>query len=137
MERGFVKGTIEELFKLKENRSKEEAAKLAIMRLVELTKNKIVEVNRKYFVSEWSWTPIADGIYVYEETISDCRDFGEVKAYCTGNNCRTYLPWDIYEAKEDCELITDFKNSFGYTWDMEQEMFLSNIGAHNTMGKWL
>lgn len=131
-----MKKFIEELYKLKESNSKENAAKLAIEKLIEYTKNKVIKLDKEYFVSEWSWTPIADGIYVYKEVIKDCKSFGDIKAYCTGTNYRTYLPWDIYESEDDCTLITKFKNSFGYTWDEEQSSFLGKLGARNELGKW-
>lgn len=131
-----MKAFIEELYKLKENNSKKVAAKLAIEKLIEYTKDETIDLDRKYFVSEWSWTPIADGIYVYEEVIKDCKTYENIKVYCTGTNYRTYLPWDIYDSEDDCTLITNFKNSFGYAWEEEQSSFLRKLGARNELGKW-
>lgn len=131
-----MKEFIEELYKLKENNTKDKAAKLAIAKLIEFTKDKVIDLDKTYFVSEWSWNPWVDGNDVHDETIRDCKDYGTTKVYCTCNNYRTYLPWDIYESREDCQLITDFKNSFGYDWDIENGNFLSEIGAYNSLGQW-
>lgn len=117
------------------NRTKETANK-AIEWLIKNTKYKEILLGNKYYVSEWSWQSICDGIFVYEEYIRNCKEFGVVRAYCTCRNYRTYFPWDIYESKKECQVITDFKNSFGYDWDIAISEFIREIGARNELGIW-
>lgn len=115
----------------------EKNALKAIFRFIDFTKDKNIMLDRTYWVSEWSWEPICDGIHCYEETIRDAINYyNQVTAYCTTKNNRTYFPWDIYESKEECELITDFKNSFGYAWEIATNKFMSDNHIGNKLGKW-
>lgn len=120
---------------IKHDRTRKTAT-IAIEWLIENTKNKEIFLGNKYYVSEWSWQPICDGIYVYEEYVRDCKDFGVVKAYCTCDNCRTYFPWDIYESEDECQVMTNFKNSFGYDWDIAISEYIKKIQAKNKFGIW-
>lgn len=113
-----------------------ESAKRAIELLAEKTKEMKFELGRTYFVPEWSWNPISDGIFVYDETIRDVNDLGITKAYCTCTNYRTYFAWDLFDNKSDCQAMCDFKNSFGYDWEMAMEEFLNSVHARNEMGLW-
>lgn len=79
-----------------------------------LFKDYDVELNKKYWVSEWSYNPTCDGIYEYEEIIRRKDD----RFYYAYSNFRKYFIWDIWEDKEEAEYVSDFKNRFGYDWDM-------------------
>lgn len=119
------------------NELNEENASKAIFRFIDFTKDKVVELNKTYWVSEWSWQPMCDGMFCYEETIRDALNYYNlVTAYCTTKNYRTYLPWDIYETKEECQLITNFKNSFGYDWDIATNKFMRDNNIGNKLGLW-
>ena len=87
--------------------------------LKRLYNNKIIELNKEYFVSEWSWNPIDDGIYTYKEIIRNVEDVDGYKVYATGSNYRHYFSWDIHDTKEECDLICDIKNQYGYDWDIK------------------
>jgi hypothetical protein len=80
--------------------NKENALK-AIFRFIDFTKDKVIELNKTYWVSEWSWQPISDGIFCYEETIRDAISYyGQVNAYCTTKNYRTYFAWIFMKVKK-------------------------------------
>jgi len=111
-----------------ENRDKK-SAKIAFYYLLKKTSKKNILLNKNYFVSQWSYTTIYDGIFSYEETIDRYKtfrvqinddlkkDLKKIKIYYTNTNYRCYLPFDIYDNKQDCILISSFKNSFGYNFD--------------------
>lgn len=113
-----------------------DAAKKAIEILLDKTKDMEFDLDKRYYVSEWSWSPICDGIFVFEEVIRDVKDFGTTKAYCTKTNNRTYFPWDLFDNKSDCQKMCDFKNSFAYDWQTATGDLLSSLHAGNEMGVW-
>lgn len=93
--------------------------------LEELSKqNKKIELDKTYWVSEWSWYPIYDGIFSYEEHIRSSKSNDGVTAFYTNKNYRTYFYWDIYETKEECNEVCSLKNSFGYDWDTAVRKFI-------------
>ncbi|MMZ62939.1 hypothetical protein D1872_251680 [compost metagenome] len=97
----------------------------ALYILEELSKqNKKIELDKTYWVSEWSWTPISDGIYSYEEHIRSSKRNGSVTAFYTNKNYRTYFAWDIYETKKECDKVCELKNSFGYDWNIAVHKFI-------------
>ncbi|MFI2856907.1 hypothetical protein ACH6EH_07175 [Paenibacillus sp. JSM ZJ436] len=100
----------------------EEAALSVLEELSKQTKE--VELDKSYWVSQWSWTPISDGIYSYEEHIRSSKNNNNVTALYTDKNYRTYFPWDVYESKEECDKVCELKNSFGYDWDMAVHKFI-------------
>lgn len=77
---------------------------------------KKIKLNKEYYVSEWSWTPIADGYSVFPEIIRYAQEIDGYMIYTTGTSCRYYFAWDIHELKEDARRITDIKNSYCYDW---------------------
>ncbi|WP_312286908.1 hypothetical protein [Terrisporobacter sp.] len=78
--------------------------------------DKIIELNKVYWVSEWSWNPICDGYAPCEETIRYVQNIDGINIYTTGTSYRYYYAWDICETKEECYKITDIKNDFAYDW---------------------
>lgn len=80
-------------------------------------KDKEIELNKKYWVTEWSWSPICDGRGVYEEIIRDHAVVNDIDCYFTNKNCRVYFKEDIYENKEDAERACKWQNSFGYKYE--------------------
>lgn len=75
-----------------------------------------IELNKEYFVSEWSWQPISDGYGVYKQTIRAKAEVDGETTYITGTNYRKYQAWDIFETEEEAQKMSDLKNSFGYDW---------------------
>lgn len=124
---------VKKLIGVKRNRN---TAKMALQKLIELASDKKITLNNTYYVSEWSWKSICDGIFTYSETIRDSHKYDDLMVYCTTTSYRTYFPWDIYESKTDCDEMTKFKNSFGYDWDIENNALLKKIGASNSLGVW-
>ncbi|GAB6989516.1 hypothetical protein [Paenibacillus pini] len=102
---------------------KDEGAALDVLETLSKL-SKTVELDKTYWVSEWSWTPISDGIYSYEEHLRNSKVNNNITAYYTDKNYRTYFPWDIYETKEECDLACKLKNSFGYDWDIGLGKFI-------------
>lgn len=107
---------------------KDEESALEIMRILSKEYNELdamskIKLDRVYWVSQWSWTPIVDGIFSYEETIREGYSYGEVSAYYTGLNYRTYFPWDICETKEECNEICSLKSKFSYDWEIAHANF--------------
>lgn len=84
-----------------------------------LTKNKEIELNKKYWVSEWSWMPIYDGIYPCEEIIREHAVIDGIDCYFTNKNNRVYFKEDIFENKEDAEEMCKWQNSFSYDYDSQ------------------
>ena len=87
------------------------------------------ELNKSYWVAEWSWRPICDGIYPYEELLRFSQQF-ELKifrydscwiykcpVYQTMKNNRFYFPWEVCDSKEDAANICNIANQFGYGYD--------------------
>lgn len=87
--------------------------------LKRLYNTKVIELDREYFVSEWSWNPIDDGIYTYKQVIRHSEQIDGYKIYTTGSNYRHYFAWDIHDTKSECDLICELKNQFGYDWDIK------------------
>lgn len=83
--------------------------------LREESKNKIIELGKPYYVSEWSWLPICDG-YITDIQIIRYKTINEdgEEVYYTGNNYRAYHKYEIWEKEEEAREITKIKNSFGY-----------------------
>lgn len=125
---------LEQLKELIEKATKrDEESALEIMELLSIENKDILETDEKYWVSEWSWHPISDGIYSYEENLRSVQVTGNVVAYYTDMNYRVFFPWDIYETKEECDQVCELKNSFGYDWDMAHNKFIKRYNLQVTM----
>ena len=85
---------------------------------------KEIELNKTYWVSEWSWTPIADGYFAYEQTIRSVENIDGVMVYRTEKNNRKYFAWDLYETEEEAKKMSEFKNSYGYTWAFYESHYI-------------
>ena len=76
-------------------------------------------LNTKYWVAQWSWQPICDGIYPSETTITGyyILPSGDFVYFSKFNN-RRYFGFQLCETKEECEKVCDILNSFGYESDI-------------------
>lgn len=94
-----------------------------IPKLKELHNNREIELNKEYFVSEWSWSPLCDGYNVYPEILRYVQEIDGYKVYTTGKNYRHYFAWDIHETEDAAREITNLKDSYGYDWcDIENKL---------------
>ena len=84
--------------------------------LVEKYNKKDIELNKTYWVSEWTWNPMTDGYTCCEEVIRYKQNIDGINVYTTGTSYRYYYAWDIYETKEDARKMSSFKDGFGYDW---------------------
>lgn len=86
-------------------------------KLKEESKNKVIELGKEYYVSEWSWNTMCDGYIVDKQTIrhSFKDENGEI-LYITGGNHRAYNKHDLWDTKEEADIITKIKNSYSYDW---------------------
>lgn len=75
--------------------------------------NDSLDLGKEYYVSEWSYNPICDGICTYKEIIRENKN----NIYYTQTNHRKYFIWDIWDKKEYSDYLCDFKNKFAYDWD--------------------
>jgi len=78
---------------------------------------KEIEFGKKYFVCEWSWNPICDGRFVYEEIIREHAVIDGIDCYFTNKNNRVYFKEDIHETEEEAEKTCDWQCSFGYDYE--------------------
>lgn len=60
---------------------------------------------------------MCDGRGVYEEIIREHAVVNGIDCYFTNENNRVYFKEDLYEKKEDAELMCDWQNSFGYDYE--------------------
>ncbi len=89
-----------------------------IQELIALSqKNKVIELEKTYYTVEWSWQPICDGRFVYEEIIREHKIVNNIDVYFTNKNYRRYLKEDLYENKEDALKMCAWQNSFGYDYE--------------------
>lgn len=76
------------------------------------------DLSHGYWVSEWSWSMLCDGIFpTYHEKIPYFRFEDGLCFYVTNMNNRIYGPWDLCETEEDCKALCDKKSHCGYEWD--------------------
>ena len=80
-------------------------------------KDKEIELNKTYWVTEWSWSPMCDGRFVYEETIRSHKVINGIDCYFTDSNYRTYFKEDIYESREEAEEVVRWQNKFAYDYE--------------------
>lgn len=80
-------------------------------------KDKNIELNKTYWVTEWSWSPMCDGRYAYEETIREHAVINNIDCYFTNKNNRVYFKEDIYNNKEDALKALKWQNSFAYDYN--------------------
>lgn len=117
----------DELIKRKEKRYQKEFAKSddditkfrtadeVFKMLYEQYKDKEIEIGKKYWVSEWSWSPMCDGYFPCEETIRySYIDKDGSKVYISGGNYRVYMPYDICETEEEAKKICKIKGNYAY-----------------------
>ena len=110
-----------------ESRTKESALK-CIKILMETCSDTEVEINKEYYVSEWSWEPICDGNFPCVQTIRFRKSVNGIDAYATGTSHRTYFAWDLFEEENECKEMCEFKNSFGYNWERAISNFREQKG---------
>lgn len=101
-------------------------------RLIKTQNDKKIELNKTYWVSEWSWNPIADGYITQPEVIRYKETIDGINVYTTGTNYRYYYAWDLYESKEDCKKMSDFKDRFAYGW-CETEHYIPHDKIKNIL----
>lgn len=87
-----------------------------LYQLLETYKDKEIELNKTYYVSEWSWNPMCDGYIVSQETIQYVEEINGIEVYTTGTNYRHYYKWDLFEDYNDAKKMSDYKDSFTYDW---------------------
>jgi hypothetical protein len=101
----------------------------------------IVELNKEYWITEWSWTPICDGIYPYQEILRHVQLFnffdkatenvGRFDYFCpvyqTTKNNRFYFPWEIFDSKQDAKIASRIYDSWGYDYDCNRKTVLKKI----------
>lgn len=100
------------------NREENMVSLKALHDFIELKqKDKVIELGKTYWASEWSWNPLLDGIYDYEETIRSTMNVDGIDVYFTNKNYRFYLKEDLYESQKECVEICKWKNEFVYDYD--------------------
>ncbi|MCH1964371.1 hypothetical protein MCG45_16195 [Clostridium perfringens] len=92
--------------------------------------NKKIELGKEYWVSEWSWSPICDGYIPHQEIIEFAEKIDGYNVYTTGTNYRYYFAWDIYNTKEEAEVMCKFKGKYGYDWCTKVEHSLINYSLY-------
>lgn len=100
----------------------------------EINRDKPIELNRKYWATEWSWSPMCDGRVVCAETIREHAVIDGIDCYFTNNNNRVYFKEHLFEDKEDAENACNWQNSFGYDYDntiSRQRDIMKLIGFEN------
>lgn len=110
-----------------ESRTKESALK-AIEILENIFQDSDIDINKEYWVSEWSWQPICDGNFPCQQTIRRKINIAGLDIYATGTSCRTYFAWDLFDAEKECTEMCSFKNSFGYDWEIAISEFRKKRG---------
>lgn len=78
--------------------------------------SKNIELNKTYWASEWSWQPMCDGIYSYEQEIRQHLVVEGIDVYFTNTNYRFYLKEDLYDSKDMCDKMCSWKNEFSYNY---------------------
>ena len=101
-------------------------------RLIKTQNDKKIELNKTYWVSEWSWNPIADGYTTQPETIRYKESIDGINVYTTGTSYRYYYAWDLYESEEECKKMSDFKDRFTYGW-CETEYYIPHDKIKNIL----
>lgn len=98
-------------------------------------------LNTPYWISEWSWTPLADGYFAFEGkmaqankcVIKDAKN--PIYFYRTHpQNHRIYFPWDLYPTKIEALEMSDFKDSFVYNWPNAEEKFWQMVKYAHAVG---
>lgn len=99
-----------------------------LSQLLDKYNDKEIELNKTYYVSEWSWNPMRDGYIVDQETIRYVEEIDGVKVYTTGLNHRHYYAWDLYDDFDKAVIMTKYKNSYGYDWsDIDNHIKFSQL----------
>lgn len=78
--------------------------------------NRVIKLNKKYWIAQWSWSTICDGMKPSETTITftETTDAGDI-VYMSKFNYRKYLNFQICDTKEQAQEICDTIDSFGYS----------------------
>lgn len=108
----------------------DERAEKVWMELYEEYKNKSpLSSTRKLWVSEWSWTPMCDGIFPFQHYLYPYFQIKDgIIFYATGTNYRVYAIWDLFNKKPDCQKLCDEKNKCGYSWEILYQRKLTEYG---------
>lgn len=73
------------------------------------------QLNKKYWIAQWSWQPICDGIYPSETTITNFYTLDDgTFVYFSKYNNRKYFGFQLCETEEEAEKVSDLLNSFSY-----------------------
>lgn len=101
--------------------------------IVSIANEKSVKLNEKYWTAEWSWSPICDGIFAYEQTPRTVKIYqfkdnnGWDKRICiyeTGTNYRKYFAHEFFKTKEECEVACRHFNAWGYDYDISRGVLI-------------
>lgn len=99
-------------------RNFEEMVKVYKIMLNTVQKDKEIELNKTYYVTEWSKNSLIDGRFVNEETIREHAIINGIDCYFTNSNNRVYFKENIYTNKEEAQEVCNWQNSFGYDYEM-------------------
>lgn len=95
-----------------------------------------IQLDKEYYVAEWSRHPACNGNFVYKEKLRCKTNENGMNVYYTLGNSRSYLPYQICETKEEAEEVADFMNKFGYTHeDIRNEFLIENDIRATISGK--
>lgn len=96
----------------------EEAKKYSVIfnQMVEENKDRDIQLNHQYWVSEWHWNHFIDGYGAYQETIRHHHVVDGLDVYTTGKNNRIYYKHDLCISEIDAKMISKQKMQFGYGW---------------------
>lgn len=87
------------------------------------------DLSRGYWVSEWSWSPLCDGIFPsFHEKIPYFKFIDGLCFYVSGTNYRVYAQWDLCSTEQECQELCSKKNSCGYEWDTLYREKLKELG---------
>lgn len=115
--------------------SKEKASKLWDELFAKWRWTPAKDLSHGYWVSEWSWQPICDGVFpTFHEKIPYFKFVDGLCFYVSNTNNRVYAQWDLCGTEEECKKLCDEKNQCGYEWDILYNKMLKGYALNSGIG---
>lgn len=106
-----------------------EEYKNAFIELIYEHNIKDIVLGEKYYVAQWSLSPMSEGNIVTELIIRQEVNVNGIITYFTMSSNRCYQGYQIHETRDEAQKVANFMNEIGYVGEKVRSDTLRELGV--------